>query len=436
VKQAIQSFDSIYLLLNDTQHDVTYFDSPMDIWQTVGLRSIASISFHEFLDGIGVYRDPSVELGGANSGIKNSWDWRSWLPGMGCMRAELLSAMTINTYNQDLNQMNGLVGLAAYISAVGAVFSIQGGNHQLMESALHQAHELYDSSSCNSTSSKVRIQRHQKLITSVVASENSIELFEGTESLGGYDIVILATPLQQCRTQFLVRSPMGFDDTVLHEMPLGGLKENLDSDEAESLTEAVNNEHGQHMFATPLPPSATVPYTSVVTTLVRNASLNATYFGLRDDESWPQTVFVSERGKLIEGITTLSILSIEKGLVKTFSSEVLDVNYRNILFGVDHILEYVQVWGGGEHGKNGGATPNFGGGLNAESLPFLIYDGAEHYGKGNPIHGPALYYSNAIESAVAAMEISALGAKSTAKLVARRLGLIRPKEGGAARDEL
>ncbi|KAL3764237.1 hypothetical protein ACHAWU_004049 [Discostella pseudostelligera] len=434
VKQALQSFDEIYLLLNDTMHDVTYFDSPMDIWQTMGLRSLASISFHDFLDGLGLYRDASFELDGAADCGSTGWNWRRWVPGMGCMRAELLSAMTLNTYNQDLNQMNGLVGLAAYISAVGNVFSIEGGNHQLMESALLQAAGVYDKSSCSTTTSQVRIQRHQNIITTVVASENSMELFEGTESLGNFDIVILAAPLQQCRIQFLVRSPMGFDDAVLHEMPLGGLKENLDVEDISSSSEVVSNEHGGHLFAAPLPASATIPYTSVVTTLVSNATLNATHFGLRDVELLPQSVFVSERGKRIEGITTLTILSIEKGLVKTFSSKVLDLDYRNIIFGSGHVVEYVQIWGGDS--RYGGATPSFGGGLNTESLPFLLYDGAEHYGKGNPLHGPALFYSNAIESAVAAMEISAIGAKSTAKLVARRLGLIRARDGGTDHDEL
>jgi prenylcysteine oxidase/farnesylcysteine lyase len=434
VKQALQSFDEIYLLLNDTKHDVTYFDSPIDIWQTMGLRSLASISFHDFLDGLGMYRDATLELDGAADGGSKGWGWRRWVPGMGCMRAELLSAMTLNTYNQDLNQMNGFVGLAAYISAVGTVFSIEGGNHQLMDSALYQAAALYDKSSCSPTPSQVRIQRHQKIITTVVASENSMELFEGTESLGNYDIVILAAPLQQCRIQFLVRSPMGLDDAVLHEMPLGGLKENLDLEDVSSSSEVVSNEHGEHLFAAPLPASATIPYTSVVTTLVSNASLNATHFGLRDVVLLPQSVFVSERGKRIEGITTLTILSIEKGLVKTFSSKVLDLDYRNIIFGSGHVVEYVQVWGGDS--RYGGATPSFGGGLNTESLPFLLYDGAEHYGKGNPLHGPALFYSNAIESAVAAMEISAIGAKSTAKLVARRLGLIRARDGGTDHDEL
>lgn len=389
------------------------------------------------MDGLGLYRDASLEFDGAavDSEAKTIWDWRRWVPGMGCMRAELLTAMTLNTYNQDLKQMNGLVGLAAYISVVGEVFSIEGGNHQLLGSAMHQAKMIYDTSTCPSSQS--RIQWHQNTITTVVASENSMEIFEGTESLGEYDVIILATPLQQCRIQFLVRNPMGMDDAILHEMPLGGLKENIDSeDDISPSSMFANNEHGQNSFASSLPPSATVPYTSVVTTLVSNATLNATHFGLRDDESWPQTVFVSERGKRLEGITTLAILSVEKGLVKTFSSETLDLDYRNNVFGVGHIVEYIKEWGGEENGRYGGATPSFGGGLNTESLPFILYDGAEHWGKGNATHGPALYYSNAIESAVAAMEISAIGAKSTAKLVAKRLGLVRPSRGGAEHDEM
>jgi hypothetical protein len=107
----------------------------------------------------------------------------------------------------------------------------------------------------------------------------------------------------------------------------------------------------------------------------------------------------------------------------------LDDDKRNTMFGPDHVLEYVQVWGG----AHGGATPNFDGGRNSESLPFLLYDGARHWGKSD---GPALYYVNAIESALSAIEISAIGAKSTAKLVARRLGLIRPMNDHEDRDEL
>ena len=411
----------------------------MELWEVMGIRSLAGVSFHDFLDGLGLYRCTSLEMesGSSESSGSSWWDWRSYIPGMGCMRAELVSAMTINTYNQDLNQMNGLVGLVAYVPAGGGeLFSIDGGNYQLMESALYQAREIYDSSPCKASSQLDRVQRHQKTITSVVASETSMMLYSGQELLGQYDVVILAAPIQQSRIRFLVESPMGLDEAVLHDMPLGGVHDNLDSDDV--VLDDATNEHGQRSFASPLPASATVPYTSVVTTLVSNAKLNATHFGLSDDEPWPRSMLVSERGKLKEELTTLTILSVEEGLMKTFSSEVLSGEKRNILFGPDHVLEYVQIWGGDKGGKGiGGATPSFAGGSNSESLPFLLYDGSNHWGKGSSSpDGPALYYSNAIESAVAAIEISAIGAKSTAKLAARRLGLISPKNADNSHDEL
>ena len=446
VKTAIHSFDMIYQVLNDTEHDVTYFDTPQDIWNTMGLGRLASVSFHDFLDGLGLYRDASLELKNIEEESsyrkEGSWfDWRRYIPGMGCLRSELVTGMTINTYNQNLNEMNGLVGLVSYVpaGAGGELFSIKGGNHLLMESALWQTREIYNTSSCTSTSTsssnKQRIQRYQKTITTVVARENYMELYaEGFELLGQFDVVILAAPLQQCRIQFL-QSGLAMDASILHEMPLGDLKENLDSeDETDDSDSSATNEHGEHLFASSLPSSATIPYTSVVTTLISNATLNATHFGLQDEKIWPRSILVSERGKALEGITTLTILSAEQGLIKTFSSEELTLEQRTTLFGTDHIVEYVQVWGG-EDGY-GGATPNFGGGRHSKSLPFLLYDGAKHWGKGNSGDGPALYYVNAIESSVAAIEISAIGSKSSAKLVARRLGLITPKKKGSDHDEL
>ena len=163
-----------------------------------------------------------------------------------------------------------------------------------------------------------------------------------------------------------------------------------------------------------------------MTTIISNVTLNSTHFGI-NDEHWPRSILVSERGKSLEGITTVTILSAERRLVKIFSTEALGTDTLNKLFGPYHIIEYVQMWGGGkssDFSRYGGATPSFHGGQHSESLDYLLYDGAVHWGKGG--NGPALYYVNAIESAVAAIEISAIGAKSTAKLVARRLGLISP----------
>jgi len=268
-------------------------------------------------------------------------------------------------------------------------------------------------------------------------------------SLGEYDVVILAAPMQMCQVRFLVESPMGLDGAVLHDMPLGGIRENPDDGDGAGGDGNGNDEHGRHSFARSMPPSATVPYTSVVTTVVSNATFNSSHFGLpRDDyggggRSIPRSILVSERGKALGlgGITTLTILDRDRGLIKTFSSKTLESDTMIDLFGPDHVLEYVQVWGG----EHGGATPSFGGGRNSESLPFLLYDGAKHWGRGGRggddigggnRNGPALYYVNAIESAVAAIEISAIGAKATAKLVARRLGLIGPIRDVKDHDEL
>lgn len=473
VRQAIQSFDRIYTALNDTEHNVTYFDSPSEIWRAMGLEGLTQVPYHDLLDDLGLCRAVTLEVSHDNTIANNinedgggstsyTWDWRRWMPGMvGCLRSELLTGVTLNTYNQDLSQMNGLVGLVSYVPVGGELFRVKGGNHRLMESALQQARRSYemspgcwgdddDEDNDRPSSPRRRVRRHQRRITTVVSGNDSMTLYEDNTLLGKYDIVILAAPLQQCRIRFLMESPMGLDGSVLHDMPLSGIKENPDNiseeDGEESLslsssfTFTNNNEHGQHLFASSLPPSATTPYTSVVTTVVSNATVNKTHFGLRDDEPFPRSVLVSERGKALEGITTLTILSTNRGLIKTFSSTMLDSEKRTVLFGPYHILEYVQVWGGGgeeEYGRYGGATPSFNGGRNsASSLPFLLYDGARHWGKIMTAPGPALYYINAIESAAAAIEISAIGAKSTAKLVARRLGMISPIENVDGRDEL
>ena len=430
VKRAVSAFDIVYGLLNDTKNELTFFDSPMELWDAIGLRTAAAVSFHDLLDGLGLYRDASLEMQQETTTESSNswWNWRKWLPGMGCMRSELVTAMTINTYNADLNEMNGLVGLVSYVPSSGELFSVKGGNNKLMESALYQSRRLYETApKCEQ--SKERIQRQQKQVTTVISNGDTMELLSNEDSLGEFDVVILAAPLQQCRIQFLVHNPMGMDSSILHPMPLGGVHENIDNEDVidrPGRTDTINNEHGDLAFAAPLPSSATTPYTSVVTTVISNATINTSHFGLDDNEPLPRTILVSERGKMLEGITTLRIMSIETGLIKIFSTEELSLEQRNTMFGSHHIIEYVQIWGGGdnrEHSRTGGATPNFAGGRNSESLPFLLYDSSKHWSKSD---GAALYYVNAIESSVAAIEISAIGAKSVAKLVARRLGLVSP----------
>lgn len=85
----------------------------------------------------------------------------------------------------------GLVGLVAYVPAGGDLFSIEGGNYKLMTSAIRQANKMYETSNCSMTAELPRVQRHQKTITTLVSSEESMELFSNDESLGSFDIVIL-----------------------------------------------------------------------------------------------------------------------------------------------------------------------------------------------------------------------------------------------------
>ena len=79
---------------------------------------------------------------------------------------------------------------------------------------------------------------------------------------------------------------------------------------------------------------------------------------------------------------------------------------------------FQQKWGG----KYGGATPDYQG--QGTTVRYLLYDGATGL-EGHTKKG-ALYYPNAIETALACMEASAVGAKSVAKLLAQRFGLIEP----------
>ena len=147
------------------------------------------------------------------------------------------------------------------------MFSVEGGNYKLMNSAIKQAKKMYHNSNCTPSS---RVQRRQKTITTIISSEESIELLSHDESLGAFDIVILAAPLQMCRIKFLIHSPMGLDPSILHEMPLTGVHDNVDSDDiaktqSQPSTRANNNEHGGRSFADPLLPSATTPYSKRIT---------------------------------------------------------------------------------------------------------------------------------------------------------------------------
>jgi prenylcysteine oxidase/farnesylcysteine lyase len=247
---------------------------------------------------------------------------------------------------------------------------------------------------------------------------NTIELFSNDHFLGEFEVVVLAAPIQQARVEFFVRSLM--DSAVLLPMSF----KLLDTENAEP------TEDGRPQMPHPLPDVATRPYTKVVTTLVSHGDLNATWFGLTT-KALPRAIYTTETGKVAESnITAISQITPE-GTYKVFSSEKLSESLLQNLFGANHRVEFIKVWGG----NHGGATPDYKG--QGVTMDYLLFDSG--FGlKGRDVDGSALYYVNAIEGSMACMELSAIGAKSVAKLVAKRLGLIESWEydASAAKEEL
>mmetsp|Transcript_15646 Transcript_15646/g.29508 ORF Transcript_15646/g.29508 Transcript_15646/m.29508 type:complete len:607 (+) Transcript_15646:79-1899(+) len=408
-KRALESFNLIYDVL-DSNHVKTFLESPNDVWKTVGLAHAASVSFDKYLDTIGV-----------SSSV--SW-WKSlFLGSQGVAREELYTAINICNNNQLNSQMTGLAGLVNLAASTGKLFSIKGGNDKLLQSAFRQAKQRHDSvcQKKNVYGNESRIKWTEKMVKTLVSDfESGMELFDQQgKSMGTFDIVVLATPLQFSGINFLGKGSM-FDSSVLHAIPLN---EMVDSENSNA------NEHGhKNALGSHLPSSATRPYTQVVTSVISNANLNMPYFNLVDPDKVPRSILFTQRGR--DDLNISSISQITDGIYKVFSSKVLTNETVVDIFGEDAILETVKLWGG----KEGGATPAFnGGGESSFSTKFMLYDGG--HGAGAFDEGSALYYTNAMESAVSAIEISAVGSKFVSKLIARRLGLIEV-HGDRVGDEL
>ena len=321
-----------------------------------------------------------------------------------------------------------MAGLVNFVASKGDLFAVKGGNHKLVQSAFNQAKSNY-AKTCSSDSDG-KVVHVPKRIKTVVSDFDTkgMELFDTDgKRLGEYDIVIIAAPLQFSDISFMTRGSM-FDTNVLHPMPLNGMVDSNDED--------LNaNDHG-HKAAFPsgsLPDSAFRPYTQVVTTVVSNAKLNKSYFTI-DDKIAPRSILFTVKGREESGLSSIGQISI--GVYKVFSSEELTKDKLSSIFGNDVKVEYVKVWGGNGNNKNGGATPDFnGGGDSSFSTQFLLYDGGHGVGSFDE-NGSALYYVNSMESAVSAIEISAIGALAVSKLVAQRLNLVQPIDDSASGEEL
>ena len=202
-----------------------------------------------------------------------------------------------------------------------------------------------------------------------MVSSHTIELITEEGSSANFDIVVLAAPLQQSQIHW-------------SEVPVDKL-----------------------------PSSTRRRYTQTITTIIANGTLQSDYFHI-SNSSLPKAVSLTEKGKNEDAFSCLAELT-DDGTFKVFSSKLLAHDLLGKLFGKTYKVQYQKAWGG----ELGGAYPDFAGGGDAStSAEFLLY--------GDKSNGAAVYYANAQESSVSAMEISAIGAKAVSKLVAKRLSLL------------
>ena len=433
-KAAAESFDAIYGLLSNTDDASSFFDSPNDIWEALGLSHLANVSFADYLEEIGA--GPSVAW------WRRLLEFSTLVPQQGIVGTEFYEPINICNNNQVNAEMTALAGLVNSAASSGALFAVEGGNDRLIESAFWQASKNREKA-CSSSSSTIK--HNPTRIQTLVSSDfrQKIELFDTdgkvVDSLP-YDLVVVATPLQFSGIEFMGKGSV-FDESTLYYLPLNEMVDGESSDA---------NLH-QHIHALGgdlhLPSSAKRPYTDVVTTFVARADLQPGYFfgttdgggggGNGEDAlpELPRSILLTKDGRDRTGGIS-SIGQITRDVYKVFSSSELSETVVREIFGAEAYIEHVTVWGG----PRGGATPAFAGaGEASRSTEFLLYNGGR-LEDDNDIHrhvgNHAIYYTNAMESAVSAIEIAAIGAKSVAKLLARRLGLVTPSDGRGPGDEL
>ena len=388
------------------EDDDFFFESPEELWKSVGLEAAVTTSLAAYCRGLWVPE-------------QLPW-WRNFsFLGQGALQEELLAGINLVNYNQDNRAINALSGIASFSLIGSPPYSIRGGNVQLISSAWDQAQKNH----CNKCNNRCDALRHvRERVATVVGSLEGFEVFgENGTLIGTHDIVIMATPLSMSKIDFYVKSNM--DASVLQEMPLGKLIEV--GEDAMIPDDPV----GQAMMPRSLPPLVVRPYQQVVTTLVSNGVLQADFFSL-SEELIPKAVYMTAKGKAeLFNITAISEISSVRGIYKIFSNEPLPHSALVKLLGSDVTVEMEKVWGG----RYGGATPDYRG--NGESTEFLLFDGASGF-HGHTKLG-ALYYTNAMEHTLACMETSAMGAKAVAKLVAKRLDWRSAMASGdGSRDEL
>lgn len=164
-KQIVDAYNQVPSLLNSTSSD-TFFQSPDELWDKIGLLKAVHMSFANFLDQLGIYVEPS--------------NIRRLLPFQGRIRDEFLTAINLVNYNQNVDQVNAVVGLGSFAASTNELFSIRGGNYQVILSAIKQANQRRKERGCE------QVQELTKHVTTVVGSLEGFQLYSGEEWLGEY----------------------------------------------------------------------------------------------------------------------------------------------------------------------------------------------------------------------------------------------------------
>jgi len=396
-----------------------FYESPDAIWKDLGIQGLLHRKFDILLDKYMVKKDLP-------------W-WRRILTSQGSFRQEALSSMILTVFNQNISDVHALAGLMAFMLATDdALYHIKGGNAKLMSTAWNQAKEAR----AKKCPGKEGLLSHvEKEVSTVVGSIHGFDLYnENGDDIGEFDLVILATPISESKIDFLIKSHM--DETaVLQQMPLGGLIEN--SDETGAAGYISPDHEGHSPLPRQLPAVVTRRYIQSVTTIVRNATLQADYwFGQSKVENrtgpWlPRQIYMTAAGKFKEhNVTGIFRIPPSDGtaeddgaIYKICSSQHLSLDILRKFFGSSVEIEVEHEW----H-----IAPDYQG--RGTSTDFMIYDGATGF-QGHTKAG-ALYYPHALDLAFSTLESQAMGARAVAKLIAKRLEWIETFQSFSVGEEL
>ncbi|KAG5178450.1 Prenylcysteine lyase-domain-containing protein [Tribonema minus] len=310
VAKALDKFLTIYAL----QNEGFTFATPAELWSKIGLNDYVNMTIADHLwSAVGEHT---------------------------LLERELVYAVNRVNYNQD-NDLNALAGLISLVTLVGGdLFKIKEGNAKVAQKLLGVA----------------GARLHFEVTVTGVASTDTqqYKLLAGNESLGEYDAVLIAAPLE-----------------------LAGIAFNIDG-------------------ATD-PPAPQHPFQTTHATFVRGR-LRSEYFSVEEGKGMPQTVLLTEdgQGEVFSSIALYERLEDGDGVYKLFSRKPLHTGLLDGLFGAG-------AWRTLFH-RRWSAYPKLQPQHSAAAPPVILYAG----------HG--IFYVNALEATVSAMEVLVIAARNAALL--------------------